>query len=1401
MRFILCQGEKIGYVNIKKILFLLIIFAVASSLQPSALSLVYAADKGAAPVAHWRFDEGGGTTAYDSSGGNNGTLVNHTKFVSGKFGKALQFDGTDDYVAISNGSGLFSGKSAVTVSFWIKHNDSNPLKSIINIPTGNGAIFTIENNSAASPALIYFNNNNPASVALTTGEWTHITGVFDNGVVRGYQNGLLVSTTTNTSNVIGTTTGNLEFGRMTWTGGFTNMNLDDARIYNYVRTADQIMMDYNAGSAVRLAAGVDPNEGNPPIGYWNFDENTGTTAIDRSGNGNNGTITNAIWSPGKYGEALDCDGSGDYVSIADSNSLDLTNSLTISGWIYPTALQANGTILTKSAWAYYTELHSDGKLLVYLTGTTSPGYHSSNSAIPMNAWTHFSWTYDGANVKIYINGQLDRTIADTGNISVTTGGVRIGSLNGLASGYEFKGKIDEINIYNYARTPAQVAYDYNKGKPVAQYRFEEGGGAIAHNEYSKADAGAVPVGWWRMDNNWADSSGNGLNGTAGGSATFSSSSKIGPYAGSFNSTTSDYVSITNPSTSQTFTSSFWFRTSTPAADMYFLDRGGNKHWFELYNSKLRSGTSAANYSDSATTIQADTWYHAAMTYDGTIIKQYINGVQQFSIAGGNVTPSGLQLGRYYNGAYYFNGLIDDVRIYNYARTPEQIYNDYKTTHGTLVGDTKFVDGKMGKALQFDGAGDYVDIPNSDSFNASTITVEAWIKRGITGTRHEIISKIQTPGGYELWINSNEIVFSLHDTGGGTHYFSSGGYVGDTNWHHVAATHDGSTIKVYIDGKFINSSTDSFAIGTNSGKLRIGEHSVDGNLGLWGFSGLIDDVRIYNYSRTANQISQDYNAGAATRLGAPSTTSSTPGWRDKNWHYRKSITVTNGGTQELLDYQVQVTVDTAALITAGKMKSNGDDIRFTNQIGNKYLDYWIESGINTSSTKIQVKVDRVNLNPNTTTIYMYYGNPNASAGQNEANTFLFLDDFSTGISNWNITSAVSYDSSTGNPAGSIKSVGTSQNFQHKTFSLTNFILDVNFYIPTGGRDIVNILVRGTNGLTTANGYMFRAQNIGGDGGWFLVSNGSHAKIGSNMPEVTADVWHTMTLKINGSSLSGQVDGGTVYSVTDSTYSSAGTIGQKHDGANTTHWIDNFRIRKYASPEPSSAAPGTEELSPGPVGHWRFDEGTGATAYDDSDNNNDGTITGATWSTSGKFGKCLSFDGTGDYVTIGDPANGVLDFGTGEFTILLWAKSNQLLGGRNYYAKQEGTGWSNGKGIKLYSGNGSFDLSLYWVIGNGTTHVEVYPQGWTKSNDTFGWVQVGIVRDSSNNIYRVLNGVKEDSGQDLAGDVSNAVGLTIGGGGGEGSINGFIDDVRIYNYARTADQIQQDFNAGAAARLGN
>jgi hypothetical protein len=139
----------------------------------------------------------------------------------------------------------------------------------------------------------------------------------------------------------------------------------------------------------------------------------------------------------------------------------------------------------------------------------------------------------------------------------------------------------------------------------------------------------------------------------------------------------DYVEISNPSTSQTYTFSCWFKSNQHTG--YIVSRGNNTHWIEFHNSgSLISGTSSNTFGttynyNSSFTLSTGTWYHVAITYDGSNLKQYINGTQMFSITGSNVTPnSNMLLADDPVESITFTGSIDEVRLWTAVRTQAQI---------------------------------------------------------------------------------------------------------------------------------------------------------------------------------------------------------------------------------------------------------------------------------------------------------------------------------------------------------------------------------------------------------------------------------------------------------------------------------------------------------------------------------------------------------------------------------------------------------------------------------------------------------------------------------------------------------------------------------------------------------
>jgi hypothetical protein len=196
---------------------------------------------------------------------------------------------------------------------------------------------------------------------------------------------------------------------------------------------------------------------------------TGGGWADLSGRGNNGELVNGVRESSDNLGALVFDGTNDRVELGFSSTLDISASITIEGFIYPTAYKTTGgyggMLITKVA-SYYTELDYSGKIRAYYYGLNSPGYHTSNSTVPLNTWTHYAVVRDSdsSSIVFYINGSLDRTITSiTGSITVQqTYPVTLGSYNG--GGYEYTGRIASGKIYNRALTASEIQQNFNASR-------------------------------------------------------------------------------------------------------------------------------------------------------------------------------------------------------------------------------------------------------------------------------------------------------------------------------------------------------------------------------------------------------------------------------------------------------------------------------------------------------------------------------------------------------------------------------------------------------------------------------------------------------------------------------------------------------------------------------------------------------------------------------------------------------------------------------------------------------------------------------------------------------------------------------------------------------------------------
>ena len=164
--------------------------------------------------------------------------------------------------------------------------------------------------------------------------------------------------------------------------------------------------------------------------------------------------------PARPARALSFDGVNDRININDAASLDLTGGMTLEAWVYPTALSGWRTVFMKEragGLVYALYAHDNvPQPAAYVRVGGVEWRVAGVSPLPLNTWTYLATTYDGATLRLYVNGRRSEQ-GRRGRIQVSTGRLRIGG--NAVWGEWFAGRIDEVRIYNRALTPAEIQAD------------------------------------------------------------------------------------------------------------------------------------------------------------------------------------------------------------------------------------------------------------------------------------------------------------------------------------------------------------------------------------------------------------------------------------------------------------------------------------------------------------------------------------------------------------------------------------------------------------------------------------------------------------------------------------------------------------------------------------------------------------------------------------------------------------------------------------------------------------------------------------------------------------------------------------------------------------------------------
>jgi hypothetical protein len=919
-------------------------------------------------VAYYPADEeaanscpGGTSDTCDKSGNVNDIAwnVNDPDIVQGKFGKGLDFETTNsDYGTIVDNASL-SVTGSLTLSAWFKL-ESLANGGLISKDGGSGdrsyylAIQSSKVRFAVSPSgtsVVYKDTN----TTLTTGVWYHVIGTFDSTkqTMSVYLNGVLDETaiTGTLTNAVFDSTSNVSLGHAP-NNGYMDGVLDEARIYS---------RSFNFNDAAALY-GFSPS----PVLAWPFDEGTGSSVNDSSNNNNTGTMSNGpLWSSGRLGNGITFDGSNDAVTIATASdsSVDFngTEMFSAGAWVYITSMPGSGhrdAIITKydqtnSLRAYRLFVTNDdadttGNFQVDIydeSDDRSIGAVGANDTVVENTWYYVAFSFNGGtagaagDLKLYTNGGLTGSNTLNTNflgledvaVDFTVGDYA--SADVIANNTAFTGIIDAVSVYPYilnqknirnlmnGRAVSDSAVGSPVGHPDLYWKFDEGTGTTAYDSGTMGNNGTLggtgsPV--WKTDGKFNKA----IDFTATAGPTYT---KVTGSPVNLGTTTGDQLTLSmwmKPDATQVNSAAMFVRNGSSTDGNYYSYFDSSSGGFYRILTGWHNGTGFTGAIASGYIVPASVWSQLTIVFtQGVNIKYYVNGVLRSTVAMGSNSVSattGFNIGGHAgSSAQAFDGYLDEIKVYKYGLTQEEINMEYNysksvffgslsttsdgrtadnssdrefcvpgdttscsgpiyewkmdentsttinstgttSNAGTLTGGPTWDTGKQGSSVKFDGTDDYIDIGNVGG--NTNFTYSLWFNTTSAATS-------------QLLVQTDDILIQLTNLGafnytawngragtGAARAATVGTVVADS-WQHLAITGAGSSsFALYLNGVLISTTHSADTPSNSYTDDRLGVILPDAGSPTRYFTGKLDSLRVYNYVRTPAQIAWEYNQG-------------------------------------------------------------------------------------------------------------------------------------------------------------------------------------------------------------------------------------------------------------------------------------------------------------------------------------------------------------------------------------------------------------------------------------------------------------------------------------------------------------------------------------------------------------
>ncbi len=870
---------------------------------------------------YWKLDEGNGTSANSEViGGSTGTLINMESddWVNGKFASSLRFDGSNEYISMPVNDSKFNLTGPMSISIWVKREAAvGSFDSVIsktrNATTQKQYVIDINRNK------FRFGDNQgviTSSDTITNGVWYHVVATYKGTTsfsgLKLYVNGELQNAgTVGTFNVFESGAGEqLYIGQKGDGTEFFNGEVDEIKIFDFDLDQQEVLNLYQTNDVFNPIDYSDPFS-EDLIVYLKMDEaswnGTSGEVIDYAGGDHNGTRGgNATTTIDTRRDRVGTfDGVDDNVNVPFSPDFQ-TNTITISAWFKPDILGVNRTIATTepgsgSLNGIGIRQRSNNKMGVFLGASGNATGLFSTSSLKVNQWTHLTATYDGTNLKLYVNGVLEGQTTSTRVVN-STSSLRFGWFSSILD-EDFDGRIDDVKLYSRALSDDDALRLFNSAQPlfggrelettpILDIQLNQKSGTVV-NDNSRSSSGTLVN---MTGNEWTQSEYN--------NKLQNALSLDG---------TNYYIDINYSYTPSDFSISAWFKKDNVVDEndvIVSTKNSGAAVWLGQWDtSNTNNGNFSFGFTNGTTwqfvstgaNITDTNWHHVVGTKFGNTLQLYLDGnlVATSVSSGSPVNWTEVYIGD--SGSTtnhaYFDGMIDEVKIWNTGISHSQFAKVYNS--GNPIGYWKLDRGEgntaydysgmgnpgtfvnmdvsnswqeenlciLGKCIDFDGVDGYISIPDTNILRPqNALTFSAWINtssNNVQGVVTKRRSENENPtNSYILVLDAGAIPGFTITTNSVQTKISSPEPISLNEWNHLLGVYDGSTMKLYINGHLVNQTIKSGNITYSSSSLRIGTSSTSF---LQVVDGLIDEVKLWNYPLTEEDVLIEFNKGSALRF--------------------------------------------------------------------------------------------------------------------------------------------------------------------------------------------------------------------------------------------------------------------------------------------------------------------------------------------------------------------------------------------------------------------------------------------------------------------------------------------------------------------------------------------------------